>query len=47
MIGDNFQNDVEGAIKNGLQAIYLNLSHKKVSEDIASINCLEELKDIL
>lgn len=47
MIGDNFQNDVEGAIKNGLKAVYLNLKQKKVSKDIISINNLSELKDIL
>ena len=47
MIGDNYINDVEGAIKNGLQAIYLNLKNDKVDKDIISISNLIELKNIL
>lgn len=47
MIGDNYINDVEGAIKNGLQAIYLNLKNDKVDKEITSISNLIELKNIL
>lgn len=47
MIGDNYINDVEGALQNGLQAIYLNLKNEKVDKEITSINNLIELKNIL
>ena len=47
MIGDNYINDVEGAIKNGLQAVYLNLKNDKVDKEITSISNLIELKNIL
>ena len=47
MIGDNYINDVEGAIQNGLQAIYLNLKNDKVDKDIILISNLIELKNIL
>lgn len=47
MIGDNYKNDVESAIQNGLQAIYLNLNNKKTNKDIVSIKNLIELKNIL
>lgn len=47
MIGDNYQNDVEGALQNGLQAIYLNLKNKEVNKEIISISNLIELKNIL
>lgn len=47
MIGDNYINDVEGAIKNGLQAIYLNLKNDKVDKEVTSISNLIELKNML
>ena len=47
MIGDNYINDYEGAIKAGLRAIYLNIENKELSEDVTSIRSLIELKNIL
>lgn len=47
MIGDNYTNDVEGAIKNGLQAIYLNLKNDKIDKEITSISNIIDLKNIL
>jgi FMN phosphatase YigB (HAD superfamily) len=47
MIGDNYTNDYEGAIKAGLKAIYLNLKDIEVDKDVTSIKSLIELKNIL
>lgn len=47
MIGDNYKNDVEGALVNGLQVIYLNNKKENVTNDIICINNLIELKNIL
>jgi len=47
MIGDNYTNDYEGAIKAGLKSIYLNLKDIEVDKDVTSIKSLIELKNIL
>ncbi len=47
MIGDNYTNDYEGAIKAGLKAIYLNLKDIEVDKGVTSIKSLIELKNIL
>lgn len=47
MIGDNWEADVMGAIKNGLDAIYFNYEKKRVGENIKSVNQLIEIKQYL
>ena len=48
MIGDNFQRDIEGALKAGLQAIYYNHNNTEQSEKISFYNIKnnEETKQI-
>jgi len=45
MIGDNLELDIKGAVKAGLNAIYLNPKEEKC--EFKSIKSLSELKDIL
>ena len=50
MVGDNYRVDIQGAIKAGIKAIYINKSNKPIeknSEIIATIKNLTELKKIL
>ena len=44
MIGDNFQRDIEGALKAGLQAIYYNPNNTKKSEKTSYYNLKEDKK---
>ena len=48
MIGDNFQRDIEGALKAGLQAIYYNSNNTEQNEKISFYNLKnnEETKQI-
>lgn len=48
MIGDNFANDVYGAINDGLKAIWYNPDHnRKDNYDVMMVDRLEELLNIL
>ena len=48
MIGDNFERDIEGALKAGLQAIYYNPNNTEQNEKISFYNLKnnEETKQI-
>lgn len=47
MVGDNLNTDILGAIKSGIQAIYLNKNKDYIKDDIIQINSIKELKDFL
>ena len=47
MIGDNYEADVMGAIKNGFKAIHLNSNNETLHENSIIINDLISLKEIL
>ncbi len=47
MIGDNYEADVMGAIKNGFKAIHLNSNNETLQENSIIINDLISLKEIL
>ena len=47
MIGDNYEADVRGAIKNGFKAIHLNSNSENLHKDSIIINDLISLKEIL
>lgn len=44
MIGDNWEADIQGAIRFGLEAIYYNIENNPVPEGVKHIQCLTELK---
>lgn len=46
MVGDNFENDVKGALACGLQSIWFNPSNESVPEGVIAITSLVELRSI-
>jgi len=44
MIGDNYEADIEGALKVGYDAIFFNYRNDKVTDDIKQVKHLSELK---
>ena len=47
MIGDNWEADIMGAKKSGLDVIFCNFNNESVSESIKSVNYLLEIKKYL
>jgi putative hydrolase of the HAD superfamily len=48
MIGDSFENDIQGALKAGWKAVYLSSRKKRMkNENLFQINNLLELKELL
>lgn len=47
MVGDNYEADIEGAIKYGMDAIFYNQENQTVSDKICCITSLIELKKYL
>ena len=47
MIGDDYQKDIQGAYKAGLDVIYFNYKNKENKNNYKEINKIEELKEML